>query len=236
MTLRLAAFLGAVLLVTSLLTACGLSPVRSAAQADPITESDQSPARRRALIRLELADAYLQRGQAMVALDELKQVLLLSPELPAAWTLRGLAYVQLGDPKRALDSLDRAFELAPDDGDVLHNRGWLLCQQASSARTADEAQALLRRALDRPGYRHADRSWLALAACQERVGQPSQALQSLSRLAGEPAGQPQTLWQAARLARKLDNPQLVSQLGLQLRTRFGQSPQAAAFDKGSWDE
>jgi type IV pilus assembly protein PilF len=52
----------------------------------------------------------------------------------------------------------------------------------------------------------------------------------------EQVGQPQTLWQAARMARRLDNPDLVSRFGLQLRTRFGQSPQAAAFDKGSWDE
>lgn len=236
MMFRLVAALGSVLLSVSFLAACTMTPPPSALQADPVTESDQSPARRRAVLRLELAEAYLQRGQAIVALDEVKQALRLSPELPAAWTLRGLTYLQLGDPRRALESLDRAFELAPDDPDVLHNRGWLLCQQASSTRLAEEAQAMLQRALDRPGYRQVDRSWLALAACQERVGQPLRALESLSRLAREPAGEAQTLWQAARLARKLDNPELVSQLGLQLRTRFGQSPQAAAFDKGSWDE
>ena len=236
MALRRAFLLGVIASLAGLLAGCGLSPVQSALRADPVTESDLPPARRRALIRLELADAYLQRGQALVALDEVKQALLLSPELPAAWTLRGLAHLQLGDEARARESFDRAFELAPDDGDVLHNRGWLICQQAPSPSSADQGQALMRRALARPGYRHADRSWLALAACQERVGQPSRAIESLSQLALEQVGQPQTLWQAARMARRLDNPDLVSRFGLQLRTRFGQSPQAAAFDKGSWDE
>lgn len=232
MKFRRTAFCGAVLLLAGLLSACGLIPTQPSLRADPTTEFDQTPSRRLALIRLELADAYLQRGQAMVALDEVKQALLLSPELPAAWTLRGLAYLQLGDEVRARESFDGALARAPDDGDALHNRGWLMCQQAK----ADEAQALLRRALSRPGYRNADRTWLALAACQERAGQVSRAVETLSQMPLEQVGQPQTLWQAARMARRLDNQALTSKFGLQLRTRFGQSPQAAAFEKGAWDE
>jgi type IV pilus assembly protein PilF len=236
MTIRQSRFLGVVFFLMGVLAGCGSGPATSVRLADPITESDQTQTGRRALLRLVLAESYLQSGQALVALDEVKQALLLSPQLPAAWTLRGLTYLQLGDAARARESFDRAFALAPDDADVLHNRGWLRCQGLASDPSVEDAQALLRRALSQPGYRHPDRSWLALALCQERIGEPSRALESLSRVAQEPTAQPQTLWQAARMARRLDNPELVGRLGLQLRTPFGQSPQAAAFDKGSWDD
>ena len=236
MTIRRASLWGGVVVVLAVLAACGSGPATSVRLSDPVTESDQTEAGRQALLRLGLAEAYLQGGQALVALDEVKQALLLSPQLPAAWTLRGLTYLQLGDVARARESFDRAFELAPDDADVLHNRGWLMCQGLASSLSAEEGQVLLRRALARPGYRHVDRSWLALAACQERIGEPLRAIESLARVAQEPSAQPQTLWQAARMARRLDNPELAGRLGLQLRSRFGQSPQAAAFDRGSWDE
>jgi type IV pilus assembly protein PilF len=98
------------------------------------------------VLRLELADVYLRRGQPLVALDEVKQALALSPELPTAWSLRGLVYLQMRDEARALASFDRAHQLAPNDPDVLHNRGWLLCQQARPGPVMDQAQLLLQRA------------------------------------------------------------------------------------------
>jgi len=221
------------LLICVLGVACS-GPARRAS--DWPTESDQSPAQRRALLRLELADAYLRRGQPMVALDEVKQALALSPELAAAWSLRGLSYLQMRDEARALASFDRAHQLAPDDPDVLHNRGWLMCQQAQSGPVMEQAQLLLRRALAQPAYAHADKSWLALAHCQDRAGQSAWALESLARPELERASQAQTLWQAARLARRLDNAALQHKFGMQLQTRFSQSPQAMAFAQGAWDE
>jgi Tfp pilus assembly protein PilF len=90
--------------------------------------------------------------------------------------------------------------------------------------------------LAQPAYAQAARTWLALAVCQDKVGQTDQALQSLAQPALQSANSPQTLWQAAKLARKLDNGLLVRQLGGQLRERFGRSPQAAAFDRGAWND
>lgn len=227
---------GLLLLWVAGLCACAAVPGGERLGADPRTESDQSPQQRRALLRLELAQAYLQRGQALVALDEVKQALALSPELPAAWSVRGWVYLQLGDLTRAQESFDQAHRLAPDDPDVLHNRAWLACLQGRSEPAFAQAQEALSRVLARPGYDRADRSWLAMALCQERAGQLGAALKSLSRPEIERASEAQTLWQAARLARRLDNAGLLSRFGTQLQSRFAQSPQAKAFREGTWDE
>jgi type IV pilus assembly protein PilF len=90
--------------------------------------------------------------------------------------------------------------------------------------------------LAQSGYPQAARSWLVLAQCQQQAGQLEQAAASLAEVARRPARDAQTLWQGARLARKLDNERLAVQLGGQLRERFGRSPELAAFEKGAWDE
>ena len=46
----------------------------------------------------------------------------------------------------------------------------------------------------------------------------------------------QTLWLAARIENRLGNVQGVQELGNQLRNRFPQSPEAAAFDRSQFDD
>ena len=71
----------------------GASPQSSSN--DLVTDSDESPARKRAKIRLELAAGYYNNGQTTVALDELKQVVrAFSPKETHA------------DPKSNFDPLD----------------------------------------------------------------------------------------------------------------------------------
>ena len=64
-----------------------------------------------------------------IALDELKRALATDPTYAEAYNLRGLVYMRLDDPELAEDSFRRAMALKPRDGDILHNYGWLLCQQ-----------------------------------------------------------------------------------------------------------
>ena len=219
------------------LAGCATSEIGAGRLGDAPTESDRSGAMRRADLRLELARAYLEQGQPVVALDEVKQALALDPKSTEGWSLRGVAYTMLGDTARAEASFERVLTLAPHNADAAHNLGWLLCQpRPLDAPRQARAQALLRQALAQPGYGQAARTWLALAVCQDRAGQTDQALQSLAQPALQAANSPQTLWQAAKLARKLDNEPLVRQLGGQLRERFGRSPQASAFDRGAWDD
>ncbi len=216
---------------------CAAPESRDGRHSDTVTESDRSAAMRRADLRLELARAYLEQGQPMVALDEVKQALALDPQSIGGWSLRGVAYTRLGDSVRAEASFERVLALAPDDRNAMHNLGWLLCQSTpDNGQRQARAQILLRQALGQPDQDQTARTWLALALCQDRAGQTELALQSLDQPALKSANSPQTLWQAAKLARKLDNGLLVRQLGEQLRQRFGRSPQSAAFEKGAWDD
>ena len=235
-------FLGfwlALALLGGVLGGCAAPSEDLVALADRSTESDLTPERRRAQLRLELARAYLEQGQTWVALDEVKQALNLSPDIVGGWNLRGVVYAQLGDAPRAQASFERALALAPNDVEAAYNQAWLACQHAGVAQERNaQAQKVLARALAQAGAGGlpGSRLWLALATCQARAGQAERALDSLGQPGLHKADAPETLWLAAKLARKLDNVPLAQQLGDQLRQRFGRSPQAAAFDKGAWDE
>jgi type IV pilus assembly protein PilF len=235
-------FLGfwlALALLGGVLGGCAAPSEDLVALADRSTESDLTPERRRAQLRLELARAYLEQGQTWVALDEVKQALSLSPDIVGGWSLRGVVYAQLGDAPRAQASFERALALAPNDVEAAYNQAWLACQHPGVAQDRKgQAQTLLARVLAQAGADGASSSrlWLALATCQARAGQADRALDSLGQPGLHKADVPETLWLAAKLARRLDNGLLAQQLGGQLRQRFGRSPQAAAFDKGAWDE
>lgn len=141
------------------------------------TASDMSEAERRARVRLELASAYFSRGQTATALDEVKLALNARPDLPEAFNLRGLIYGAMGEPRLAEDSFKRALQLAPRDGDALHNYAWFACME----RRHDEAEDLFARALAVPQVPNAARTWLARGVCLGRAGRWQAAEQALSR-------------------------------------------------------
>lgn len=170
-------------MVAALLAGCaaqsGLqAPGTSALESRELkTDSDLTSADRRARVRLELAAAYLGRGQANTALDELKLALAAKPDLPEAFNLRGLAYATLGETKLAEESFQRALQLAPRNGDTMQNYGWFLCQQARFA----DADAQFLNALSQPQYPNTARTLLAQGVCQARGGRWVEAELTLSR-------------------------------------------------------
>ena len=139
--------------------------------------ADQADAGRAARDRLELAGLYLSRGQNEVALDAVRRALLAKPDMPEAYNLRGLIYGAMGDPQQAEDSFKRARQLAPREGDIMHNYGWFLCQQKRYA----DADVQFGGALTQPQYREAVRTLLAQGVCQARAGRWADAEDSLSR-------------------------------------------------------
>ncbi len=165
------------------LSLAALAAVAGCAQTTPPvtreirTESDQTNADRRAQVRLELASAYLGRGQAATALDEVKLALAARPEMPEAFNVRGLAYATLGEPKLAEESFLRALQLRSGDADTLHNYGWFLCQQGRFA----EAEQHFNAALAQPRYRDSQRTLLGQGVCQARAGQWAEAERTLLR-------------------------------------------------------
>jgi type IV pilus assembly protein PilF len=154
------------------------SPYRGNNNDDDIkTASDQTTADRLSNTRMELAQAYLGRGQPTDALDQVKQALQAKPDNPAAYGLRGLIYAALGDHEHADESFRRAQQLAPRDADLMHNYGWTLCQQ----RRYDEADAQFKRAIAEPNYRGVSRTMLVEGICQARGGKMQDAERTLSR-------------------------------------------------------
>lgn len=158
-----------------LLGACATPP--QGADGEIRTDSDQSSAERRARVRLELASAYFERGQANTALDEIKLALAAKPDLAEAFNLRGLVYASLGELPLAEQSFQRALQLAPRDGDTLHNYAWFLCQQ----RRYDDADVQFAAALVAPQYAEVPRSWMARGVCQARADRWQDAERSLAR-------------------------------------------------------
>lgn len=157
-----------------LLAGCAAPPVGGG---EIRTESDQSSAERRARVRLELASAYFGRGQPTTALDEVKQALAAKPDLPEAFNLRGLIYASLGELPLAEQSFQRALQLAPRNGDTLHNYGWFLCQQ----RRFDDADAQFNAALAAPQYADVPRTLMARGVCLARAGRWADAERQLGR-------------------------------------------------------
>ena len=152
-------------------------PYRSTGDDDIKTASDQTNADRLSNTRMELAAAYLGRNQPTDALDQVKQALQAKPNNPAAYGLRGLIYASLGDTEKATESFQRAMQLAPHDGDLMHNYGWYLCQQRRFA----DANAEFLQAIAEPSYRQAPRTMLVQGICQLRADKPQDAEKTLAR-------------------------------------------------------
>ena len=233
---------------------------------DIVTESDESDVRRRARLRLELATGYFEQGQTNVALDEIKQSLVTDPTFGDAYNLRGLVYMRLNDMPMAEDSFRRALALNPRDADAAHNYGWLMCQQGRYGDSArffaqaianptygGSAKTLMTQGICqvRAGQRaEAEQSLMHsyeldagnpvtgynLANLLYERGDFTRAQFYIRRLNNSDLANAETLWLGIKTERKLNNREAVLQLGDQLKKRFAQSREAAAYEKGSFNE
>jgi type IV pilus assembly protein PilF len=240
--------------------------VQNGNRADLVTASDEPDVRRRARLRLELGSSYFEDGQTTVALDEVKQALLLDPGYTDAYNLRGLVYMRLNDIPLAEDSFRRALALNPKDGDVANNYGWMLCQQSRYS----ESWRYFAQAIANPTYSGHAKSLLAQGVCQVKAGQPADAEQSFMRSYELDAGNPvtgynlanllfqrgeltrslfyirrlnngayanaETLWLGIKIEQRLNNREAMSQLGDQLKKRYAQSREAGAYERGAFNE
>jgi type IV pilus assembly protein PilF len=242
------------------------APDTTTASARHETPSDESPTRKRARIRLELASGYFEQGKTEVALDEIKQVIATDPSFPQAWDLRGLIMMRLNDNKAAEQSFRQALTLSPRDANVHHNLGWLLCEERRYA----EAQQAFDVAMANPTYQGRARTLLAQGVCQARSGHEADAEKSLARSYELDPGNPVTgynlakllygrgdnqkalfyirrlnnselanaesLWLGIKVERRMNNLLAARQLGDVLKNRFANTPQAAAYERGAFDE
>ena len=235
-------------------------------EADLVTPSDESEARRRARIRLELAANYFEMGQTAVALDEVKQSLAADPSYADALNLRGLIFMRLNDLAQADDSFRRAMALRGNDANLLHNYGWLLCQQQKYA----EADQYFGRAIATPTYMARGKTLMARGLCQSRAGQLAEAEQSflkayemdaanpvvayqlsslllrrneltrsqfyIRRLNNSEFANSESLWLGIKVERALGDSVAMRQLAGQLRKRFPDSRELGAYERGAFNE
>ncbi len=233
---------------------------------DIVTESDEPEGRRRARIRMELAVGYFEQGQTKVALDELKQVISADPTFPDAYNLRGLIYMRLNDMRQAEDSFRRAASLNPRDANVQHNYGWLLCQQArydESLRAfgvalanplyTGRAKTLMAQGVCQARAGQKAEAELSLARSYEldagnpvtgynlanllfQRGEFTRAQFYIRRLNNSELANAESLWLGVKVERRLNDRLAMQQLAGQLKKRFPQSREAAAYERGAFDE
>ncbi|MCM2296322.1 type IV pilus biogenesis/stability protein PilW [Rhodoferax sp.] len=253
----------------AVLTGCASAPdsgQTGASRPDLVTDSDETSARKRARIRVELALGYLEQGKTTIALDEVKLALAADPGFADAYSLRGLIYMRLNELTLAQDSFLKALAVQPRDPNILHNLGWLRCQQARYP----EALADFSVALANPNYGERAKTYMAQGLCQIRAGLRRDAEQSLLKSYEYDAANPVTGYNLANLLfqnadfaraqfyiRRLNNSQwsnaeslwlgikveqqmadrvAMMQLATQLEKRFPQSKEASAYRRGAFDE
>ena len=251
----------------SVLSACASGPGTSTSNtAQPLTESDEPEAQKRARIRLELATGYFEQGQTSVALDEIKQSLAAFPGYGPAYVLRGLVYMRMNEPGQAEDSFRRALQINERDPDALHNYGWFVCQQGRHA----EAVQLFVRALASPVYGGQAKTLMAKGVCQVRMGQFAEAEGSFARSYELDAANPitgynlasllyrrgeytraqfyirrlnnyelanaETLWLGIKVEHHLRNVEAEQQLAQQLSRRYPKSREWTSYQRGAFDE
>lgn len=244
------------------LAGCASSPPGD----DIVTASDEPEARKRARIRLQLAVGYFEQGQTTVALDEVKQALVIDPSFAEAYNVRGLVYMRLNDNRLAEESFRRALYFNPRDANVQHNLGWLLCQQDKYAEGID----LFTRALDNPTYGGRAKTLLTKGLCQTRAGQLAEAERSLAKSYELDAGNPvtgynlasllygrrdyaraqfyirrinnsdlanaETLWLGIKVEHRLGDSVARDQLGTQLRNRYPKSRELALYERRAFND
>jgi type IV pilus assembly protein PilF len=246
---------------------CASGPTRAGGSGtDIMTDSDEPEARKRARIRLELAVGYFEQGQTTVALDEIKQALNTDPNFADAFNVRGLVYMRLNDYALAEDSFRRAIALNPRDANLLHNYGWMLCQQG---RFPESVEAFTK-AIANPNYGGRAKTWMTQGLCQAKAGQRADAEFSLGKSFELDAGNPVTtynlalllfqrgdfvrsqfyirrlnnsqlanaesLWLGIKVERRMGNRVAADQLAGQLKNRFSKAREAELLERGAFNE
>jgi type IV pilus assembly protein PilF len=233
---------------------------------DIVTESDEPDGRKRARIRLELASGYFSDGKPTIALDEIKQSLLADPTFGDAFNLRGLIYMRLSDLRLAEDSFRRAMVLNPRDANAAHNLGSLLCQQRRYPESfvayrqalgvplyAEQAKTNMAMGLCQIAAQQKPEAEASLARAYELdAGNPiigynlanllyeraeyTRAQFYIRRLNNTQFANAETLWLGIKVERRLGDNIALNQLADQLKRRFPQSSELAAFERGVFNE
>ncbi|MBI3728636.1 MAG: type IV pilus biogenesis/stability protein PilW [Burkholderiales bacterium] len=259
-------FLTGVLAVMALsLSACATKSLEGD-RPEQNMSAEKQEARKRASIRMELAIGYYQQGQQKVALEEIRQALLISPDLVDAFSLRALIFMDMGDKQLAEDNFLHALKLSPGNSDIGNNYGWFLCLNGR------EKQGLvyLETAIKDPAYNAPVKALNNAGLCSLRMKDPIGAERYFMQGLREDAGNPlinanlaqvlynrgeykqarfyigrvlkfevlaaDVLWLAMKIEKKLGDEAALNSLGTQLRRRHPNSKEFSLYQRGVFDE
>ncbi|NMM28851.1 MAG: type IV pilus biogenesis/stability protein PilW [Glaciimonas sp.] len=230
------------------------------------TSSDQTSNQKRANIRLQLAVGYYQQHQLEVALDEVKQALVADPDFADAYSMRALIYMEMDQMPLAEENFLRAIKLAPNSPDLSNNYGWFLCQSGRENQSISYFEAALKsrsyqspaKALHNAGVcslklneqNAAEKYFLQafkiepdnlsvtvnLASIYFNHGDYERSRFYISRAIKADMLTTEVLWLAIKVEHKLGDRAAESSLATQLRRRYVDSPEYAAYKRGAYDE
>lgn len=256
----IAAVLGATLLL-----GCAQNRTR-ASDADLVTSFDKTDLQKRASIRLQLAIGYYRQGQMNVALDEIKQALQSDPNSAEAYSMAALIYMDLNESRLAEENFSYAMRLSPNDPDLSNNYGWFLCQNGRAQQSIAYFETALRnKSYQSPGKALSNAGACSLilkdGVAAERYfteafrydpanpmistnlarinydrGDFERARFYIDRVIKADALTADVLWLGIKIERKVGDRAAEASLTTQLRRRYPDSIEYAAYQRGAFNE
>ncbi len=245
---------------------CAAPSVPTASPTEAYTASDEPENRKRASNRLRLAILYFQDGKNTIALDEVKQAISADPNWFEAYNMRGLIYMRSNDYPLAAASFEKALSINPASAEVRHNYGVLLCKQNRNTEAykmfgialatpgyLQRSNTLVEQGICQLGAGQKEEAEASFTKSYEidpanpvagynigllkfGRGDFANAQFYIRRINNSNYATADSLWLGIKIERKMGNSDAASQLGAQLLKRYSQSSQAAAFERGAFDE
>lgn len=253
------------LLLAGCATTSGVSSGGGTAEQAVSQQPTTSEARQRAKIHTELGALYLESGRFGVAQEEGRIALSADSGYAPAHNLLALVHMNLKENAAADDEFQKALRLAPNDPEINNNYGWFLCQSErpqqsvghflaaiknplyttpAKAMTAlgicylklqDEASAedFLTKALRvDPGNAEA-MYWLG--DVYYRKGRYYEARRVVGDLNRAMEPNPQSIWLALRVERRIGDREGEARYASQLRRKFQGSPEYQKLMQGQYE-
>jgi type IV pilus assembly protein PilF len=229
------------------------------------SQTAESNATQRAKVHTELGSLYLQDARYAVALEEARTAIAADSTYAPAYNLLALTHMVIGENPQAEQNFKRAINLAPGDPEISNNYGRFLCFSGQEKRSLEYFDRAVRNPLyatptvayTNAGICHArlkeykaaedqlNRAqrlaannteaifWLAdVTYRQAKYADARKWIGDLERLVDLSS---EAVWLALRIERKLENRDGELRHAVQLRKRFGGSPEQQKLLRGEYD-
>lgn len=248
------------------LSACNTTSHFQSNLDDEKITSGNPEVQRRAGLRMQLAIEYFQQGQFKLALEEIRQVVAISPRLADAYSLRALIQMEMKDFPRAEENFLHALKLEPANSEIMGNYAWFLCQNGREKL----ALPYFEKVINDRSYLTPVKALTSAGVCSLRLkdvvaaeryfvlgsqiqplnpninanlakiyfdkGEFAKARPFIQKVLKEEIFAADVLWLAIKIDQKLGDQESVKGLATQLRRRHPNSAEFALFQKGAFNE